>query len=48
MQLASFVTKRFVTMMRKLKRFTPLAQSEEEAFSMENSGGVIIGHTRDD
>jgi len=48
MQLASFVTKRSVMMMRKLKRFTPLAQSEEEAFSMENSGDVIIGYTRDE
>lgn len=45
--LASFVTKRSVMMMRRVKRFTPLAQSEEEAFSMENSGDVIIGHPRD-
>ncbi|CAO3685253.1 unnamed protein product [Umbelopsis ramanniana] len=47
MQLASFVTRRSVVMIRKLKRFTPLAQSEEEAFILENSGDVIIGHPRD-
>jgi hypothetical protein len=46
-QLGTFVTKRSVEIMRKWKRFVPLAQSDEEAFSLESTDDVIIGSSRD-
>ncbi|KAI8578152.1 hypothetical protein K450DRAFT_248353 [Umbelopsis ramanniana AG] len=46
-QLGNFLTNSSVEISRKRKRFVPLAQSEEEAFGLESTDGLIIASPPD-